>query len=359
MSDSSEFICEVVEVTDILPHPNAERLKIVKVRSGAGPLGYTLITSDHYETGELAVLVGVDSLVPVDRPEWEYCKKRLDYKPGSSHYRIRRAKLRGIATDGVLVRNTFCTALGTDVSTEMGILKYEIPESVDVVSVNTSDKGPQNPKALNWWKKNIPDYSVINLRKVSNLFTEGELVEISEKIHGSNIRFGKIRGKLYVGSHHAIKSDMRSRWSRFWDRLFRRTRSSAHWYGTDVWSTWVKENVDFSRLPEGYVFYGEIFGPGIQKGFEYGQTKHAVRIFDVWEIKDQRWVSNREKFLLNLGAGLTEVPTFKALYDHNRVTEVAELASDWPGTIREGLVVKSMDGQRRGKYVSDKYREIA
>lgn len=385
MSDSSEFICEVVRVLEVSKHPNADRLSIVKVGGKDGPYHYSLVTGDTYVPGDLAVLVGVDSLVPVGSPEWEYCKKRLDYKPGASHYRIRRAKIRFIATDGVLVslkslmtetntdakaakyipgvKNNYGDnwfALGNDVSQVLGVLKYETPEeqALRVEKIPNSEKvriDAGNGK----YKRLIPDYSVLNLRKVSGLFEENELVEVSEKIHGSNIRFGKVDGKLFVGSHHAIKSDMRNWWRRFVDRLFRRVRNTSGWYGEDIFTEVVQRQYpDWRSFPEGYIFYGEVYGPKVQK-LTYGRSVRTLRVYDIWDVKKQEWLAYLDKIALCADNLVDMTPVKQYVFTLAGVQGEADLPSEYTTEhIREGVVVKSLDGKRRGKWVSDKYREV-
>ena len=357
--NDSEFSCEVVRVVEVLPHPNADKLKIIKIAGRDGPMAFTLVSGDSYVPGDLAVFVGVDSLVPVDQPEWEYCRKRLDYKTGASHYRIRRAKLRGVVTDGVLVRMALSSdRLGDNVAERLGVLKYETAAELHHKKIEAGQK-EKYFKPNNKWKRLIPDYSVLNLRKVANLFHYGETVEYSEKIHGSNIRFGRVGRKLYVASHHVIKSDMRSAWSRFWARVFHRNSASNHWYSTDIWSTWVDNNVDWRRLPEGVIFYGEIFGGNIQGGFNYGFEDHQVRIFDVWSVRDSAYFGYVQRYNLCADHGLIHVPSFIGNFSWNDLIVEADRPSEFSGAphVKEGVVVKSLDGVRRGKYVSDKYKE--
>lgn len=358
VSNESEFSCEVVRVAAIEKHPNADKLHIIRIEGRDGPMAYVLVTGDDYKVGDLTVFVGVDSLVPVDQPEWEYCKKRLDFKAGSSHYRIRRAKLRGVQTDGVLVNVArFSDKLGDNVAGRLGVLKYETAAEIHRSKLENSQK-EKYFKPNNKWKRLIPDYSVLNLRKVSRLFTEGEIVEISEKIHGSNIRFGRIGSRLYVASHHVIKTDMRSAWSRFWSKVFHRTPASNHWYGSDIWTAWVNQNVDWKRLPDGLVFYGEIFGGNIQGSFNYGLDNHSVRVFDVWDVKTAGYLNYIQRYEQCADNGLDHVPSFITEFNWEQMVAEASRPSEFTSAhVKEGVVVKSLDGLRRGKYVSDAYKE--
>ena len=358
-TECSEFSCEVVRVVEVLPHPNAERLKIIKIAGRDGPMAFTLVSGDEYSPGDLTVFVGVDSLVPVAAPEWEYCTKRLDYKTGASHYRIRRAKLRGVQTDGVLVRMALSSdRLGDIVAERLGVLKYETAAELHHKKIEAGQK-EKYFKPNNKWKRLIPDYTVLNLRKVSNLFSEGEPVEITEKIHGSNIRFGRVGSRLYVASHHVIKSDMRNLWQRLWARVFRRVSSTNHWYSSDIWSDWVNQNVNWKGLPSGVVFYGEIFGGNIQGSFNYGFEDHQVRIFDIWDIKTAGYFDYVTRYNICADHGLNHVPRFVTNFNWDEMVAEANRPSEFTDAhVKEGVVVKSLDGVRRGKYVSDKYKAV-
>jgi hypothetical protein len=75
---------------------------------------------------------------------------------------------------------------------------------------------------------------------------------------------------------------------------------SETYYGTDVYARIIKNyNLkDISKRWPGYVFYGEIYGPTIQKGYGYGLKNDEIQfvLFDILEQKkdSERWLSYNE-----------------------------------------------------------------
>jgi hypothetical protein len=372
MSETSEFICDVVEIGEISPHPNADRLELVAIKGTS----YTVVAAKgEWKSGDRAVHIGPDSMVPLDRPEFAFLKTRLDVKPGQSHYRLRMAKLRGIASHGILVPVpvgvVHRTNVGDSFALELDVSKYETPAErllrqaeLEVISnqslfqrilsrINPFSRLSARQSSKR--KASVPDYSVVNLRKVPGYFAEGELVEITEKIHGANIRFGLINGRKYIASHHSVKTDMRSWWER-WLHIGR--APGPGWYKTDIWTEWCAANVDFNELPDNTVFYGEIYGKGVQD-MEYGLTTRMVVIFDVWFVDEKRWAEENEKYLLLATTGFKSSPAVRRFvnWDNSLLSE-ADGDSRIPGAkhIREGVVVKSVDGKKRAKIVSDAYK---
>lgn len=369
---NSEFVCDVVRVVELAKHPNADRLEIATVAGEGGRvLDYTIVVAKgEWKPGALAVHVGPDTMVPLAHPEFAFLKSRLDVKPGSSHYRLRQAKVRGVVSHGVLVKADLSERIGDDASVRLGVLKYETPaerqlrrlelSSVDNSGSSTGHFGRfvrflgLNRDVRATVKREIPDYSLTPLRKAPGYFVPGEEVEVTEKIHGSNIRFGLWRGKPYVGSHHAIKTDMRSWWQRLLG--WKSGVSKGHYYGKDIWSEWCAKNVDFNDLPDNVIFYGEIFGKGVQE-FDYNSDKPDVRIFDVWIVEEQRWANEREKWWQCFKYGFAQVPRlYRGPYSEDLKSHM-DGKSTMADHIREGCVIKSVDGHKRGKYVSDAYRE--
>jgi hypothetical protein len=147
------------------------------------------------------------------------------------------------------------------------------------------------------------------------------MVEISRKIHGTNCRFGIIRKaeltlwdrvrlflnstfgiggdswrwcgyEYFIGSHNVVK-DIQS--LKLFKKLFKK-KTKTHFYSTDVWSE-VADKLDIKNklwkyakqlgakaVGEGIIIYGEIYGPGIQKNYDYGLKELAFAGFDVkWD----------------------------------------------------------------------------
>lgn len=372
MSQESEFICEVVKVDAVLPHPNADKLELIVTR------GFTVVASKgEWKPDDVCIHVGPDSLVPLDSSSFSFLKTRLDVKPGSSHYRIKAAKIRQVVSHGIIVpipefMHGLTLRSGQDVSNQLGVLKYETQaerrlresELVTVQNLSRLQKLVRRVKTylgldrftsnLTSVRRSVPDYTVTNLRKAPGFFELGEVVEVSEKLHGSNIRLGLINGKPYIGSHHAVKSDHTT----WFGRLFGKKSTKNHFYGKDIWTEWCKDQIDFKELPDNTIFYGEIFGPGVQE-LTYGVKGHHVRVFDVWFVDEKRWATYTEKLHLCFMHKFDMVP----LLWSGKLDGVGEFTNHVNGKstltdkhIREGIVIKSMDGKKRAKLVSDDYK---
>jgi RNA ligase (TIGR02306 family) len=370
-------------VHEVLPHPGfykngkhqpADRLDIVKFQFADGTVPYYQCVTGKgtFITGELAIYVSDDMLVPVAHPAFEFLTKRLDYKAGQTMYRVRAAKLRGEISTGMLLPSTLgmgVIKLGQDMSDKLGVVKYESP--IDKAAAQHAlYAGPESRftrlvrRVSNYLTKPFspPEYGVIALRKVPTYFKEGEPVLFTEKVHGANMRFGKHKGKVYIGSHRSEKSDRRN----WLVRLLTRDRRSPGWYGTDVWSEWFRRTFStksrLDELPNNIIFYGELYGPGIQKNYDYGLEQTEVFVYDAYDTKKKRWLSYPE--LLGL------LPSFVDLVKVHHVpyflwtrlmddVEVNSEMGKFPrkNIIKEGIVVRSVDWARAGKYVSTQYLE--
>lgn len=359
----SEFTCEVVEIVEILPHPNADRLEIAKFKfvDGTVPEYQVVVGKDEFKLGTLATYISDDSVVPIDKPEFTFLKGRLDYIQGSASYRIKAAKIRKIISTGMLVPAHLGCELGEDMSEYLGVVRYVRPEDVVVEHESGVERRIGN-WLKRWWrgwlKGNIklPDYSVLSLRKVPDLFKDDSEVFVTEKIHGSNIRFGMVAGRPVVGSHHTIKTDNRPWWKK---RLA--PKKTGNWYGTDVFSEWffrVFPSREYWRdFPNNVVFYGELYGENIQK-LSYGAVKTRVAVFDAWDVKAKRWLSYDEMTDV-LPWNITTPPLLfrghATLDDIKALSRGNTTVNTTAKHIREGVVVRSLDWQKRGKWVSEDY----
>ena len=289
----NDFKVEVVKLERIEKHPNADRLDLAFVR------GWQVVTrKGELKAGDLVVYFPIDSLLPNDL---EAALFPPDSKIKLNKSRIKTIKIRGAISQGMIVplndptmNRVWDAQEGADVTTAFGVTKYEPPASSIPGPMGGKRAKKTNPYFLEYGKmshfKNYPD-----------LFQEGEEVVVTEKIHGTNFRAGwvptvadtwwkkvkKFFGKLepwefVFGSHH-VQLDNKKTWNGYYDRNV---------YEEAVDKYWLR-----SRLPKGYVIYGEIYGPGIQKDYGYGlpEGEHQMRIFDVM-VFDER---TKEPHFLN------------------------------------------------------------
>jgi hypothetical protein len=202
----------------------------------------------------------------------------------------------------------------------------------------------------------MPIYGVDSLKKAPRLFADGEPVLVTEKIHGTNFRFGWVRRKFLgfrfgwrfvVGSHRTIKEPGRGN----------------HFYGEDVWSK-AAESMGLAAKAaahKGHTFFGELYGHTHSgqkiQDLTYGRLPAqgpGLVIFDV--LGPTGWLTPTRRRAVVLKAGLEQVPALMIGEYHPGFLELAEGTSTLAPHVREGIVIESLDAPRKkAKFVGQGY----
>ena len=329
----------VQKILSVIPHPNADRLDLVTIE------GWVCVTQrGAFKDGDTCIYIPIDSELP---GPVESVLFPPDSKIKLSKGRVKTIKIRGCVSQGMVVRPEvlgFANArVGDDLTKALGIGKYEPPVKVSTQS------GPQRKvKALNH-----PDFrkytDLENIKNYTSVFTEGEQVVVTEKIHGTNFRAGWLpfvartwwqRVKKLLGWTPAWEFVYGSRNMQLQDRPGQKT-----YYDTNVYAETVKQYDLRNVIPKGFVIYGEIYGPSVQKGYHYGQTHGhtALAIFDV--MRDGVYQQyDLARFNLNAWKlGHLAVPClYTGPYSIDTVKKLTEGDSVLAPTqkVREGVVVR-------------------
>lgn len=335
----SSLIVEVCQIKDVIHHPNADKLDIASVK------GWNCIVGrDSYRKGDLCVFFPPDSVLPeklINDYELEFLKK------GG---RVGTLKLRGFISQGLVlpvtcVPRTVLTGVGDNVADVLGVTKYEVPERhVQGQSRNRTSANIQNP----YFSKYT---DIENIKNFDTVFADGDLVVITEKIHGSNIRFGKLPIEINWKSKD-ILSIVRSLWNKY---ILRRTHefvygshnvqllwnNQKNYYIKNIWSE-VLKSVNVDALPENFIFYGEVFGKGVQD-MEYSQDGLSLAIFDVKDISGGEYLDWGTVKSFCQMYGLFEAPElYIGPYHSSMLPALTSNKSKIDGGLREGCVVKSL-----------------
>jgi RNA ligase (TIGR02306 family) len=340
----SSVVVPVATVDAVRPHPNADKLEIAEI------LGWQVVVGKgQHKEGDLVIYVPPDSVVPEEHAEaW-----------GVSQYlhngRVKSIKLRGEPSFGFAIPymggwdgpEFNDLGPGDNVAELLGITKYEPPAA----KFHSSAGGP-----LPWAPdlETFPKYTDIeNMRHYPDLFELDELVVVTEKIHGTNVRVGLVNGELSVGTRRR--------------RLL--GPDAPNYYKNNVY-WWVSEIPGVQRLlnrlsvsHKQVILFGEVYGPKIQPlGYGLEGDERRFRAFDL--IVDGRYV-DYPTFAVLMDAW--HIPAVPELYMGPFLLEDVKALSKGKTTlngdhIREGVVVKPLIERRDPKigrlvlkYVSDDY----
>lgn len=355
-STDSEFTAEVVRITQIQPHTNADKLEIARFElDGIGETSYeVVIQKSSFKVGDLAAYFSVDCVLPLDHPDFKFLASRPD-GAGKSHFRLRAARLRGVYSQGLLVPAPDSSpfggpVFGQQVAEQFGVTYHRDPEPEEKGGPTASTKKPKaQPMSV---------YKVDSLKKLPRLFELGEQVVITEKIHGTNFRFGWVRRRFLgipigwrfvVGSHHVIKGN-----------------TGGGFYGEDLWS----QTAHAMKLAEkvadyrGYHFYGELYGytysgQAIQD-LTYGRKPDQGPGLAMFDVKSPtgEWLSPFERESVLADVDLPSAPwLYVGDYHPDFTMQFAEGKSTLCKGIREGCVVETVNSspRRKAKYVGESY----
>lgn len=278
-------------------HPNADSLSVVRV------YGYTVcVRTADWAEGDLGAYVPPDSVVDSSRPEFAFL---------AGHERIRVKRLRGIISMGLLIKAPGSVREGDDVAEMLEVTHYE-----PALPLSTWGETESPPAGYR------PCYDVESARRYSHAFVAGEIVWVTEKIHGASARYCFSDGRMHAGS--------RTEWKK-------ESEANLWWRALAVHP----EVAAFCKAHPDLTVYAEAYGQ-IQD-LRYGLGKGEVRlaVFDL--LEGQRWLDAEEA--REVGETLPWVPVTKVCaFDYDAICVLAEGPSLVPGAdhIREGVVVKPL-----------------
>lgn len=352
----STLIVEVTTIDDILPHDNADTLELAKVKGWL-----CIVKKGQFKPKDKCIYVPIDSVLPesLETKLFENAKVKLE------RGRIKTIKLRGYISQGLVIHPEMVglqnEKIGTDVREILDITKYEPPKRSTPKFIGQ----PTKKKDTNPDFKKYTD--IENFKNYPNVFEEDELVCITEKIHGTNWRAG------YVPS---IANTFIKRIKKFFGRLpkyefvcgsrnVQLKRTSDNFYSDNVyWQMVDKYNIK-KILKEGEVLYGECYGHGIQKGYNYGCKEGQLELVVIDIMVDGKYLDldDMRKFCIE-----RELPYVPVLYygpfNEERLIKLSQGESVLSPSqkIREGVVVKPLleeqhprIGRKILKYINDEY----
>ena len=185
----------------------------------------------------------------------------------------------------------------------------------------------------------------------------GELIVIQEKLDGSNTAIYNDNGTI---------------------RYFSRSRELKGDDGLGGFKKWIKEKEGqiLENLPKGYVLYGEWLEQGkinynslakqgkIEPYYAFDLVKEIIDKPTKDEDFTRVFASIEEMKEIASKIGLKTVPELKIMNFTNyeelkkEYVDNQKSALDGADCIREGIVIKTLDGEKRIKIVGDKFQEV-
>ena len=327
----SSLFVPVTVIEKLSAHSNADALELAQV------LGWQLVVKKgEYHVDDRIVYFPIDTVLPLEVSERFGVTKYL------SKGRIRCAKLRGEPSFGLAVRpDSEDWAVGENVAEHYGATKYEPP-------VRIGQGEAESPHPLFF------EYTEIeNMRNFPDILAQGEMVALTEKIHGTNCRVALIESELMAGS-----------------KALRRKRPVDEKFATNIyWYPLALEPVralleHLGASHRQVILFGEVYGSKIQS-YHYGHKGTlGFRAFDVFV--DGHYLDWPEFVALCQAHGVETVPVVATLpFDLDEVKRYSEgktLLMQDDAHLREGLVVRPLRertnpkvGRVILKYVSDAY----
>lgn len=285
--ENPNSVCFVAKVSEISPIPGADNIELASVEGWN-----SIVKKGSLTQGSLVVVMTTDAVIPEKLAETLGVKDYL--RKGN---RVRTVKLKGVYSECLIVPMFVAGKIGregSDFMQHMGVFKYEPPIKTIALSSGKRIKYKENSNFHVYYK--FP-----NIKNIPDIFTEGQIVEITRKIHGTNARYGIVK-KTKLSIIDRIKKLFGNKFAEYefvvGSHNVEKGSDSQGYYDSNVWydiekkydikkKLWdhVKKHVG-NNSPEkiigtGFILYGEIYGPGIQKNYDYGLPEIKFVGFDV------------------------------------------------------------------------------
>jgi RNA ligase (TIGR02306 family) len=355
--ENNNSCCFVAKINEVKAIEGADNIELVI----AG--GWNAITKKgEFKVGDETIIATTDAVIP----------ETLSEEMGVANYlrkgsRVRTVKLRGVYSECLIIPMKYLRGKatmgdwdlkeGSDCMRILNITKYEPPVKQIQLASGRKIKWRDNQNFHIYYK--FP-----NLKNVAGMFDETDAVQITRKIHGTNARYGIVKKGTLT----------------FWDKVKKFFRIADKWidyeyiygshncekgsdsqgfYSEDVWKT-IAEKYDIkaklwkyvkyrgaNNIGEGLILYGEIYGAGIQKNYEYGLKDIEFVGFDL-KMKGEYVPTDPAAYII---AGVMNLPHVQVLYNgiwNQEIQDKFVFNNFIEGTKvpHEGIVIKHISGER-------------
>jgi len=358
--ENNNSVCYVGIVTEVKVIEGADNIELAVVGGWNA-----IVKKGEYTVGEYVVVATTDAVIP----------QEISDSIGVTNYlrkgqRVRTVKLRGVYSECLIIpfnslpqmKKQYATGIGyywkegEDLMEVLGIFKYEPPTVQIQLASGRKFKYHQNQNFGVYYK--FP-----NLKNVTGMFTSEDHIEITRKIHGTNARYGIVK-KSKLSLWDKVRRFFGNEWAEYeyvyGSHNVEKGSDSQGFYSTDVWRTIaekykIKEKLwDFvtnysnpEDIGSGIIIYGEIYGAGIQKNYEYGLKDMEFVGFDL--VQNGKYVEVlSSKYTIKY---IIELPYVEVLYKGSWSQEIQDkfvFNNFIEGTKvpHEGIVIKHISGER-------------
>jgi RNA ligase (TIGR02306 family) len=295
-------------------------------------LGWELVVKKgEFQEGDKAVYVEIDSVLPQDRPEFEFMKPR--------GFRVKTVRLRGQISQGILFPLSIIpfndgvsvdVTEGTDVTTLLGITKYEPKVSVQLAGVVKGNF----PHFL---EKTDETRVQVLMRQLD--LHKGQAAYVTEKLDGSSVTFYLRNGEFGVCSRNL---DLKESEGNLYWKVARQLKIEDR----------------LRVLGRNIAIQGELIGEGVQKN-KYKLKGNTVRFFSVFDI-DARKYADRDVFINTIEfLGFSTVPILELVEIQKDIPTLVKLATRNsllnPDTLAEGIVIRTLKDHFSFKVINPEF----
>jgi len=354
--ENQNSVCYVGRVTEVKAIEGADNIELAVVGGWN-----TIVKKGELKKDDSVIVATTDAVIP----------QELSDKMGVTNYlrkgqRVRTVKLRGVYSECLIIPMNYLSGKGaknipgTDLMQTLGIFKYEPPAVQVQLASGRKLKYHQNPNFGIYYK--FP-----NLKNVSGMFTEDDVVQITRKLHGTNARYGFVKKRKLsfmdkVKKFFRVADELIDYEYVYGSHNVEKGSDSQGFYDTDVWRT-IAEKYDIKNklrkyalylmsqnidLGAGVITYGEIYGAGIQKNYDYGLKDIEFAGFDL-VVNGNYESAIYTEFVFKTIFDMPHVPILHIGKWSQEIQDKFVFNNFIEGTKvpHEGIVIKHVSGERK------------
>lgn len=320
------------------PDPEVNFLSIAKIRDKGWQC---VVKTEDMKNAKYGIYIPIDAEVPTTHALFAFLDKKNTGKP----FRIKTIRLRQALSQGLLLPAPDGAVLGDDLTDELGVVRWEptVPKHLAGDMIREPGNFQKYTSIENW--KNFP-----------NVFSENDSVRVTEKIHGTNARFGYVDDGSIDGLSYFVGTHKTSR-----------NKEGFNLYSEISRKIGVEEKLKFFlqqyEVKQHFIVFGEVYGWNVQDlSYDCHKNEQRFRVFDVLiDHVYQPWLMI-EKVAENLGVETVPV-LHRGDFKLDQILQLKDGKTTLGGNhVREGIVVTSEPesyntdiGRKILKFVSDDY----